>query len=269
MVSSFLDLIRIGPCLQIGLFTGLCLAFWGRAPALSFFSLLPALALACLAAGGYALNDRYDVKTDRINAPARPLPSGRLSQRFALRAGFGLLAAGLALCAAINAAAFSVGLLDAALIIFYARNSKRLGWLKTITVCWLHASIFVFVAAVLMRIDAVLELTALYVFLSTAFRETVKDERDARGDRAGGAGTPPTLKVDRRRRLLAAHLALAGSALLPIPLYLSGRGNVWLPIFVSCAAGWYYAASKFEVKKAEWMNLGVILELLAFLRGLT
>ncbi len=268
MLGSLLDLIRIGSCLRIFLIVYLCLSIWGHIPLMSPSLLTPALALACLAAGGYALNDHYDVKVDLINTPSRPIPSGRLSQRFALRAGVGFIIAGLGLCALGGPAAAGLGLFDALLLVVYAVHSKRLGWLKTITVCCLHASIFVFVAVVLNRFDAGIGLVAMYTFLSTAFYETIKDERDARGDRAGGDRTPLTLKLDRRKIDLAAHAALAASALLALPLYWFGWGNKLLLILVPCAAFWFYAASKLERKRAEWMKLGIVIEVMAIVWGL-
>ena len=38
------------------------------------------------------VNDRYDVEVDRINAPQRPLPSGKLTEGEAVRLEFILLA---------------------------------------------------------------------------------------------------------------------------------------------------------------------------------
>lgn len=48
-------------------------------------------------AGGIALNDYFDLEVDRAERPNRPLPSGRVSVRFAAVLGFGLLALGIVL----------------------------------------------------------------------------------------------------------------------------------------------------------------------------
>jgi 4-hydroxybenzoate polyprenyltransferase len=61
--------------------------------------LLP-LASACLYAGGMALNDWADRDLDAVERPERPIPSGRVTPRHALRVAAGLGAAGLALAAA-------------------------------------------------------------------------------------------------------------------------------------------------------------------------
>jgi 4-hydroxybenzoate polyprenyltransferase len=57
------------------------------------------LAASCsLYLAGMALNDVFDVEQDARERPFRPIPSGRISKTSALRLGFGMLAAGVALC---------------------------------------------------------------------------------------------------------------------------------------------------------------------------
>src|SRR6266581_4496360 len=48
-------------------------------------------------AAGIALNDVFDVELDRVERPGRPLPSGRVSIRFAKGLAVFLLAIGLVL----------------------------------------------------------------------------------------------------------------------------------------------------------------------------
>jgi 4-hydroxybenzoate polyprenyltransferase len=55
------------------------------------------LASACLYSGGMVWNDFFDVEQDRQERPFRPLPSGRVKPREALRIGAGLLAAAVLL----------------------------------------------------------------------------------------------------------------------------------------------------------------------------
>ncbi len=53
------------------------------------------LATACLYCGGMVWNDYFDQDQDRRERPARPLPSGQVMPREAVRLGLGLLAAGV------------------------------------------------------------------------------------------------------------------------------------------------------------------------------
>ncbi len=52
--------------------------------------------------GGLVLNDVFDVKIDRVERPARPLPSGRIRRPTAAWVGVGLLAAGPVLALALT-----------------------------------------------------------------------------------------------------------------------------------------------------------------------
>jgi 4-hydroxybenzoate polyprenyltransferase len=62
--------------------------------------LLLVLASACLYMGGMAWNDIFDLEQDRRERPFRPLPSGRITSRAAIRLGAGLLTTGLVLAGA-------------------------------------------------------------------------------------------------------------------------------------------------------------------------
>ena len=55
------------------------------------------LASALIYAAGIALNDYFDFAIDQHERPNRPLPSGRVSCRFALALGIGMMGAGIAL----------------------------------------------------------------------------------------------------------------------------------------------------------------------------
>ncbi|MGH7137287.1 MAG: UbiA family prenyltransferase [Pirellulales bacterium] len=58
------------------------------------FALLAA-ASACLYLSGMVLNDYFDRDVDLVERPARPIPSGRITPRFACNLGWGLLVAGV------------------------------------------------------------------------------------------------------------------------------------------------------------------------------
>lgn len=63
---------------------------------------------------GMALNDGFDAELDSIERPERPIPSGRITRRAALFAGWGLMAGGVALAACVSMATGRSGPLVAA-----------------------------------------------------------------------------------------------------------------------------------------------------------
>ncbi len=82
-----------------------------------------------LYAAGMVLNDVYDVELDRRERPERPLPSGAIDALAAVRAGYGLLGAGLVAAVATAWLAATpwpaiVGGLLAAAVWLYDRHAK-------------------------------------------------------------------------------------------------------------------------------------------------
>jgi hypothetical protein len=84
------------------------------------------LSSGCLYSAGMVWNDYFDVEQDRRERSFRPLPSGRVSPRQAVRLGVVLLAAGVLLAALAGAAAFWVAVCLVGAILAYD------GWLKRI-----------------------------------------------------------------------------------------------------------------------------------------
>jgi 4-hydroxybenzoate polyprenyltransferase len=90
------------------------------------------LSLSLFYTGGMFLNDAFDREIDARERPERPIPSGRVTALEVFTAGFGQLAAGLAvLCAHAAVAAPTVwaplisGLVLAGLIVAYDVNHKK------------------------------------------------------------------------------------------------------------------------------------------------
>jgi 4-hydroxybenzoate polyprenyltransferase len=80
----------------------------------------------CIYAGGIALNDVFDYEIDLAERPNRPLPSGRVSRRFAAALGWGLLVLGIVLAGASGSlASLAVGVALAACVVGYDAGLKR------------------------------------------------------------------------------------------------------------------------------------------------
>jgi 4-hydroxybenzoate polyprenyltransferase len=91
-VLGFFLLIRVFTSVMIGLVVVLPSRYAGRGLADSMMSALP---FFLAAAGGFALNDFYDVVKDRVSKPYRAIPSGKLSSRLAVTISIVLLATAL------------------------------------------------------------------------------------------------------------------------------------------------------------------------------
>jgi 4-hydroxybenzoate polyprenyltransferase len=79
-----------------------------------------------LYAAGIVLNDVFDYDVDKVERPGRPLPSGRVSRRFATGLGWSLLGVGLALAALSGSwRSLAVAAALAACILAYDAGGKR------------------------------------------------------------------------------------------------------------------------------------------------
>jgi 4-hydroxybenzoate polyprenyltransferase len=105
------------------------LAGWllvGESLSLAFRWLPLCGASMCIYAAGIALNDVFDFEIDRLERPNRPLPSGRVSRRFAATLGWGLLVLGIVLAGASGSlASLAVGVALAACVVGYDAGLKR------------------------------------------------------------------------------------------------------------------------------------------------
>ena len=164
------------------------------------------LATVFIAAGGYVINDYFDVKIDRINRPDEVIVTRTMSKPAAMRlsivlSGIGI-ACGLAVAILLKSITFGIlFILVPGLLWFYSSSYKRLFMVGNLIIALLAALTPLVVAmanvAVLeLRYETILPYTtlphdlyawlggfALFAFLLTWVREIVKDMQDQMGDR--------------------------------------------------------------------------------------
>lgn len=265
---AFLELIRGHHTFWAWITMMLIVEIAGRYPPVTL-ALLSSLSIACVAAGGYSLNDYYDLEIDRVNFPKRPLPSGRLHPVTAVRVSVACFTLGIFLAVLCAPGCALVALVDTAVLVAYNRVSKRIGWLKTAAVCWLLASIFVFAAFAIGRADGILVMAGLYTVFSTFYRECIKDAHDEEGDRLlAGARTPATILGKRRLKAWALG-SLAVAVLLAPVAYAAGVANPWMLLLLPLAGAVLFQASRQAdaLSAARWLTMGAYFEIWAILFG--
>lgn len=171
-----------------------------------YILLLLIVATVLIAAGGYVINDYFDVKIDRINRPDEVIVTRSVSKPEAMRLSVSLSVVG-AVCGLVIAwllrsiTIASIFILVPGLLWFYSSSYKRLFMIGNLTIALLAAMTPMMVAltnvAILqLRYEAILPYTtlvhdlyvwlggfALFAFLLTWIREIVKDMQDQMGDR--------------------------------------------------------------------------------------
>jgi len=167
--------------------------------------LLLIAATVCVAAGGYVVNDYFDVKIDRINHPDKLIVTNTISKTAAVRIGWALSGVGIVcgLAAAWLVRSWSLSIIYVfvpGLLWFYSSSYKRRFLIGNIVVAFVAALTpmviaFANVGLLRSRYGVLLEYTplerdlyvwlggfALFAFLCTLIREIIKDMQDKQGD---------------------------------------------------------------------------------------
>ena len=200
--------------------------------------LLMTLSTVCIAAGGYVVNDYFDVKIDRINRPDRLVVTRTVSKDTAMTLFYVLTAVGVVMglgCAwaVRSSAAGMVYLLVPGLLWFYSASYKRMLLVGNLIVAFLSALPPLLVAMVqsawLTRVynqdllryipvgrDLYLWLGgfALFAFLVTLAREIIKDLQDQNGDRELECHTLPIVWGNRVSQVCVTILLVGIMALV-------------------------------------------------------
>lgn len=155
--------------------------------------LLLSFSTVLIAAGGYIINDYYDVKIDLINKPQRVVVGRILKRRTAMFLHILLSLSGVGLGAFLS---LKIGVLNlgcALLLWAYSNQLKRMPAIGNISVALL-TGLSIYVINILYNDPNVLVVAfAAFAFAFTFIREVIKDLEDLKGDATFGCKTLPVL----------------------------------------------------------------------------
>lgn len=223
-----------------------------------YILLLLMAATVLIAAGGYVINDYFDVKIDRINRPDELIVTRTVSKQTAMRISIGLSAAGivcgLVVALLLRSMTFAIlFIIVPGLLWFYSSSYKRLFMVGNLTIALLAALTPMIVAmanvAVLqLRFAAILPYTtlvhdlyawlggfALFAFLLTWIREIVKDMQDQMGDRELECHSMPVVWGDLWTKIFVTAL---------IVLTLAVIGHLWYHV-LPFGRGWSSLSTRY------------------------
>jgi len=181
---------------------------------------IAAVSGALIAAGGNAVNDYYDIEIDRINKPARPLPSKTVQPERALIYALSLLCAGAGLGAVISAEALVIAVCAAAAVFVYSRSLKQMALWGNVCVSAVSGMAFVYGGIAAGNTGRSL-IAGLFAFLFHLAREIIKDCEDMEGDKALGAATLPIV-LGLRPAVSIAQAVLAVLIAVTLVMYKPG-----------------------------------------------
>lgn len=183
-ITGFLKLVRF----ELPLAAGLCVIM-GQVLSLGYFapfalSLIAFLSVFSISASILVLNDYFDIETDKVNAPHRPIPSGLVTEKEALFFSLFLLFLGLSFSLYISLLAFAFSILLSFTGFLYNRHFKKSGLPGNLMVSFSVGMTFVFGGLSLG--DPFNKLVLLFAFIAALIdlgEEIAADAMDAEGDK--------------------------------------------------------------------------------------
>lgn len=202
MLESFIRLTRAWNLAIIVLAQYFTAYFLAKADVLTDFNLfLLSLSTVMIAAGGYVINDYYDVKIDIVNNPERVVIGKTIHRRFAILLHVALSVSGVLTGLLVSWKLAAVNVFSVAVLWFYSNLLKRLPFIGNFTVALL-TGFSIAILLLLYRTNAGLIIVyAVFSFFMTLIREIMKDVEDLKGDNTYGCKTLPIIWGIRKTKI--------------------------------------------------------------------
>lgn len=233
--------------------------------------LLVGAAIVLIAAGGYVINDYFDVKIDRINRPDEVIVTRSVSKPAAMRLSVELSGIGVVcgIAVAVLMRSMTLGIifvLVPGLLWFYSSSYKRLFMVGNLTIALLAGLTPMIVAMtnvaqLQLLYEAILPYTslehdlyawlggfALFAFLLTWIREIVKDLQDQMGDRELECHSMPVVWGEKWTKVFVTLLIVSALAII---------GHLWWHV-LPFPTSWTSLSTRYIV-------LGIVIPLLGSL----
>lgn len=198
------------------------------------------LLLACtsgiiISSAGNVINDYVDREIDKINAPHRPIPSGRMPPQTALMYFAILVIIGNIITVFVNLVVFITGLFASILLIVYSIRLKREGIFGNLCIAILASLTFFFGGSAVGKIIKIF-FPSLFAFLITLGREILKGVEDYYGDSTFNIKTLAVLFGTRKASIVAISIFAFIVIISPIPVILGffGLPCLLLGLIVDC-----------------------------------
>lgn len=202
-IESLLKLTRFGNLIIIALAQYFTSGFLIGMHTLNDFKLfLLSLSTVSIAAGGYVINDYYDVKIDYINKPDRVVIGKSITRRYAILFHVLLSSLGILLGFYLSWRIAAVNMLSVFLLWLYSNNLKRLPFIGNLTVAFLTGLAIYTIDIFYRTNNSLVIIYALFAFFMTLIREVIKDMEDLKGDNSFGCKTLPIIWGLRKTKIL-------------------------------------------------------------------
>lgn len=238
-----------------------------------FLTIAAFLSVFSISSSILVLNDYFDVETDKINAPERPIPSGIVSPLEGLSLSLFLLFIGLILSFTINIYAFLCSVILLIIGFLYNQKFKKYGIFGNILVSFSVGMTFVYGGiSVGLPFNKMVLFFALIVALIDLGEEIAADAMDIKGDLLIKSNS---LAIKHGKKIafkVSASIFLSVILLTSVPFILNWFSLIYLvPILIMDFSIAYPTIKLLKSKNDEgrkyirWIYLGATLGLLVFI----
>jgi geranylgeranylglycerol-phosphate geranylgeranyltransferase len=211
------------------------------------------LSVFFISATSLILNDYFDLESDKINAPERPLPSGLVSKRDVVVLSTIVTLLGFVTAAMISPTALLVGVLVWIVGFLYNWRYKKTGLTGNLLVCFSVGMTFIFGGiAVGKPFENTVWFFAILVLLIDLGEEIAADAMDAEGDRRAGSRSLAVLLSSEKALKISAGIFLFVVVFSCLPFVLGWLERIYaLPLALMDIAILFSTAKLLNSKTAN------------------
>lgn len=165
--------------------------------------ILAVIATLLIGAGGYIINDIFDMEADSVNKPGKLFITPKNKTLYA-QVYYGLTAAGVLLGLFAGVFAGLLCIANAVLLFYYSYRFKKMVLWGNISIALMSGAVLIIVGFVVPTVSWLyLVIYAIFAFTTTLVREIAKDIEDVEGDTAAGYHTLPIVKGSKQAQKIA------------------------------------------------------------------
>ena len=193
-----------------------------------------------IAAGGYIINDYYDIKIDLINKPERVVIGKSITRRYAILFHTLLSLGGTFLGLFLSWKIAAVNFVSATILWWYSNNLKRQPFIGNLVVALL-TGVAIWLVDSLYKTGHFLIITyAGFAFFITLIREIIKDMEDLKGDQTFGCQTLPIVWGMRKTKfVIYVILAIFLTTVLILNFYFQSLPINYFLLFLFAPMLWF------------------------------